>query len=276
MAKSAISTADETSAQLGPSVRNNSAIVLCVGKHADRNDWRMSNTLEPFESEQSLRLFVGFGMASKEEFVPVHVRLSSSLQVLVAGYVLKVARTKAQWAGYYSKDVSVLPVPLALDDTEASGAFRDKNKCKRTSSPPPLRLFDRDAIKAKHGASVVRHHEENRHLCFFGKQRYNHDLLVLYCTHHGYSRLLRYRVHISPAQASFGRDSMGNPVVSVEVDISGSRIDLRGFTREKVKFAKLIVHRSKCIFRWYRCTCGIIQQYQNGLPSRRLRNTGGW
>ncbi|SJL06670.1 uncharacterized protein ARMOST_10012 [Armillaria ostoyae] len=125
MTKSAISlykrsrfTADETSAQLGPSVRNNSAIVLCVGKHADRNDWRMSNTLEPFESEQSL--FVGFGMASKEEFVPAHVRLSSSLQVLVAGnirtvfhlgdYVTLAGGSRRGWMQYASDGESFVEV----------------------------------------------------------------------------------------------------------------------------------------------------------------------
>ncbi len=58
----------KNSAQSGPSVRNSSAIMPCAGKHADENDWRISSTPEPFESEQSL--FVEFGATSEEDFVP--------------------------------------------------------------------------------------------------------------------------------------------------------------------------------------------------------------
>ncbi|PBK98622.1 hypothetical protein ARMGADRAFT_585312 [Armillaria gallica] len=94
----------KNSAQSSPSVRNSSAIVLCVGKHTDENDWRISSPAEPFESEQSF--FVKFDTASEEDFVPAlacAVIISASVGSWVCIEGGKNRGAVGVVFGYYSK-----------------------------------------------------------------------------------------------------------------------------------------------------------------------------
>ncbi len=155
------------------------------------------------------------------------------MQVLVAGYVLEVERTEAQWVSFpntipraslSSPLLSLSTIPSHLVPSETRKSAKEHHHPRLFGSDPSRqsKVPLLSVIKKRIATCVFLESSDTAMISL----RWTVPVMDT----PGYFDILQYRVPFSPEQVSFGRDSTGNPPVSVEFDISCRRIDLRGFT----------------------------------------------